>query len=969
MSVTQEYFSLQEEYQNKYGNKTVVLYNKGSFYEIFTYNPFEDETRSDLMKKQIGLAKELSIELNIVLTKTDKKSPHTIYNPYMIGFPTISYEKHKDLLLSKGYTIVKVDQTGKDDGNRKERKVTEIISPGTNIESVNHFSNNTICIYIELQEKNKKSRYEENSIICGISCIDISTGKTRVLEVYSTVFDKSNPIKEINRFLIASNPKEIIIFVQNCLYEDYNEFLEKILQLDKYSYNIRINNLDPNYENINYQKQFLNKIYEKNNLNIFELLGIEKYKYGTISYILLLQFVYEHNEILIKNIQFPETNWLDQNVYLQLTNTAAEQLHLVNNKSLSKKKDKCFDSLFEVLDNTSTSLGKRYLLNMLMYPIIDVKQLNNLYDMIEYFVNNKPLLNKIESELKEIYDIERIHHKLELNEIKPFELCILIKSYDKIISIINNILETDSILKLLIKDNKINNLKKLNKYVKDVFKLDFLQNVAFENKIIQSNINILNGNVCNEADICEKEIIDNKNLLIQIVDHLNNFIVKGSIVIKEEDKSDFLITTETRSKQLKSASINKDLCGELYFEKTKKDCVYIKSEIIDSISNKSIDTKDKLNQILTESYFKVILNIKKYGQLFQYINNFVAQIDYIVSNSKNVIKYKYYKPEIIESDESFIESKDLRHPLVERIIKAEYISNDIELKNDKKGLLLYGLNSSGKTCLTKSIGLAIIMAQCGMWVAGRIRFSPYKKILTRLTGNDDMLRGYSSFAVEMIEINTILINSDEKSLVLGDELTRGTESASGTGLIISLIEYLIKRRSTFIVSSHMHHMPKHIKCNDKIHICHLSTIYDEKENCLIYNRKLKEGQGSNYYGIEVAKSFISLKDFIERANEIRKEVTDVNKLFLQMKKSRYNSNLYVDHCEMCGKQNDLHTHHVKEQKLADIDGFIDNHYKNKEFNLMILCEDCHEKLHKDKQKVNIKYVNGIEKIYEIENIK
>jgi DNA mismatch repair protein MutS len=258
------------------------------------------------------------------------------------------------------------------------------------------------------------------------------------------------------------------------------------------------------------------------------------------------------------------------------------------------------------------------------------------------------------------------------------------------------------------------------------------------------------------------------------------------------------------------------------------------------------------------------------------------------------------------------------------------------------------------------------MAQCGMWVAGKIKFSPYKKILTRLTGNDDMLKGYSSFAVEMIEINTILINSDNKSLILGDELTRGTESASGTGLIISLIEHLVNKKSTFIVSSHMHHMPKYIKCTENLKICHLSTIYDEKENCLIYNRKLKEGQGSNYYGIEVAKSFISIKEFIERANEIRKDVTDQNKLFLQMKKSRYNNNLYVDHCELCGSNNHLHTHHIKEQKFADENGFIDNHSKNKEFNLMILCETCHEKIHRDHQQINIKYINGIEKKYEIE---
>jgi DNA mismatch repair protein MutS len=772
-------------------------------------------------------------------------------------------------------------------------------------------------------------------------------------------------LKEINRFLISSNPKELIFYIENCLYDDYDQWLQKMLQLDKYSNNIKINSLDKNYENINYQKQFLNKVYNKNNINIFEELGIEKYKYGTISFVLLLQFLYEHNEILIKNIHYPETNWLDQNIYLQLTNTAVEQLHLINNKT-SKKKDNSFDSLFEVLDNTSTSLGKRYLLNMLMYPIINVKQLNNLYDMVDYLISNKNILNKIDSELKEIYDIERIHHKLELKEIKPFELYILIKSYDKIINILDCISENDSILKLLLQDKKIKNLKKLDQYVKNVFVLESLQNVAFENKVLQSNINILNQNVSKEADECYNRIIDYRKKVNEIAEHLSNFIIKGSITVREEDRLDYLLTTESRSKQLKSSSYSRDLCGELYFEKTKKEYLIIKSDIIDKIRNEWIEDIEKLDTILTESYSKVIENINKYNQLFQYINNFVAQIDYLISNSKNVIKYKYYKPEIIESEDSFIEAKDIRHPLVERIIKMEYITNDIFLSKNEKGLLLYGLNSSGKTCLTKSIGLAIIMAQCGMWVAGKIKFSPYKKILTRLTGNDDMLKGYSSFAVEMIEINTILINSDNKSLILGDELTRGTESASGTGLIISLIEHLVNKKSTFIVSSHMHHMPKYIKCTENLKICHLSTIYDEKENCLIYNRKLKEGQGSNYYGIEVAKSFISIKEFIERANEIRKDVTDQNKLFLQMKKSRYNNNLYVDHCELCGSNNHLHTHHIKEQKFADENGFIDNHSKNKEFNLMILCETCHEKIHRDHQQINIKYINGIEKKYEIE---
>jgi DNA mismatch repair protein MutS len=474
----------------------------------------------------------------------------------------------------------------------------------------------------------------------------------------------------------------------------------------------------------------------------------------------------------------------------------------------------------------------------------------------------------------------------------------------------------------------------------------------------------MNEGIDEEADKEEKNIEEGYQKINKIIEYLGNLVTKGGINMKKEDGTIILYATEARVRNLSKAKIDEQICGKLYYSKYKSEQVSIKSDVIDELVKKIESSKKRLNEIMSEYYNGVIKNISTYSVLFMYINNYVSEIDYTLSNAINVKRYKYYRPDIKECGDSYIRGEEIRHPLVEKIIKTEYITNDIDMK-EKKGLLLYGLNSSGKTCFTKAIGLAIIMAQAGMFVAGKIEFSPFRRILTRLTSNDDILKGYSSFAIEMMEINTILVNANSRSLILGDELTRGTESASGTGLTIALLEELNERGSTFIVSSHMHHMPRYIKCKEKIHIKHFKTEYDESKNGLIYERKLLDGQGSNYYGIEVARNFVSNKEYIKRANDIRKEFIEMKNLYLSNKMSRYNSELYLDECFSCGKNKNLQTHHVEEQKNADKEGFIEYYHKNEIFNLMILCQDCHTKLHQENKKYIKKYINGKERIFEI----
>ena len=263
--------------------------------------------------------------------------------------------------------------------------------------------------------------------------------------------------------------------------------------------------------------------------------------------------------------------------------------------------------------------------------------------------------------------------------------------------------------------------------------------------------------------------------------------------------------------------------------------------------------------------------------------------------------------------------------------------------------MLYGCNSTGKSVFTSSVPLAIIMAQAGMWTAGKLKFKIFNRIITRLSGQDDIIKGHSSFIVEMLELRTILRNADKNTLVIGDELCRGTESLSGTALLISTLEFLRDTKSCYIFSTHLHNVAgnPHIKIlvdNESLNIYHLESTYDEASGELIYNRKLKPGAGESIYGLEVAKSLDMDSKFITRAMNIRKELLGEPLSIINPRKSNFNDNL-KDKCVICESRVNLHEHHIKEQSLADDQGLIGSIPKDAGYNTVTLCEDHHRQLH------------------------
>lgn len=378
---------------------------------------------------------------------------------------------------------------------------------------------------------------------------------------------------------------------------------------------------------------------------------------------------------------------------------------------------------------------------------------------------------------------------------------------------------------------------------------------------------------------------------------------------------------------------------------------------------KSDDIEKYKHQLESLNKFHYIEELEKidnlFSDVFNIMDNFVAYIDFIKSSAKISVLNGYCKPTIVDNKYGYVCATKMRHPIVERIIDYEYVPHDIELGKDLKGMLMYGLNSSGKTVIMKALGLSIIMAQCGLYVpAKEFILSPYHALYTRITGDDNIFRGLSSYTLEMSELNSILKRTGEFTMVIGDEVCRGTESISGNAIVASAIIKLANTNSSFIFATHLHEIMglKDIKKLTNVKAFHLNVSYDEKSDTLIYDRIIKEGSGNNLYGITVARHIIQDKEFIDKANEIKNELLEQTGSIISTKTSRYNSNVYISECHVCGKKDknshisNLETHHINFQKDCENGLVKDKKHlkKNQEANLIVLCNECHDKIHSGK---------------------
>ncbi len=882
--LTEIYFEIQRYFDSLYPN-AVVLMEVGTFFETYE-------------AEGVGKAREIANVLNIQLTKKNKSIPEIdVKNPLMAGFPNHALDRYLERLIDENkYTIILIKQKGTPPNVK--RYLSEIISPGVNIEYSKSEENYVTSIIIE-----KYSAFH-----VGFANIDLNTGKSYVYENYSTKEDKTFALDELFRLLQTYKSNEIILTLKNVECDEIINYLE----LD--GKNIVINKTRMKIE---YQNELFKRVYNiQSLLSPIEVMNLEKYPLITEALAILLEFVLTHNKNLLNKLKEPQI--IEDEKFVYLGNNPIKQLEI--------------NKVLKLIDKTKTPMGRRLIKERLYNPIFDEDELNKRYKAVEYMLNR---YKEFEKYLKEIYDIEKINRKIKIKRLHPFEINFLYSSLKAGIEIY---------IKLRKKTTKLDNFLD---YLENNFELDKV-NVKLED-IKES---FFKEGVDKELDELVKErnyYVNEMNKIKEKIESLGDVKVELGILDKE---GHYLTLTKNRFNLIKNRFVdtfmevdNKNIFFKDLNIKHLTNSVKITGDIIDELSEKILALESKIIKRTSKLYLETLGEIERKFDFLDDFSSEIAKIDVAISSAKTAKERKYFRPKI--SNKTVLNG--LRHPLIEANQEnGVYVPNDVDF-SEFDGMLLYGINSSGKSSLMKSVGIAIFLAQSGFFVPSEMEYKPFKGIFTRIEAKDNLSKGLSTFAVEMLELKNIFKRADENSLVLGDEIAHGTETLSALSIVASAVIKLSKKHIKFVFATHLHQLMDldEIKNLPNVVAKHLEVYFDGEK--LIYDRKLKDGSGSSVYGLEFAKSIYMDEEFLKTAENIRKKLTnEYNELELLIKKkrSRYNKNLFISTCAICGAVVE-DVHHIKEKEKAK-EGFINHMPINHKYNLIPLCKKHHKMVHEGK---------------------
>ena len=1016
------YFELHDKYTKIYGNKTLVFIQLGKFYDAYCTNT----------KGYVNL-RDLEALLHIKFIDRDsikyKKLGSKCTKPNQFGINYVAILRYLSIMLDNGFTVVLFDQVVpdyKDDDDNEdnddnddngdneknviiERKCIGVYSPGTYISDVKtDDSNYILSVYIA----EEKQIGFNNLLAIGITLIDITTGKNTVHEFYSNKNDEKFGLDELVRIMRMFNPVEMVFYYNSLSDDDAGiNYVKLYLDLNKkkniyfFVYHNKVGNdrlklLNENVFKLEYQNEYLATVFGLNHqlklhkkTSPLEILNLEKQSYATVSLIIILKYIAEHNNNLLKNLLFPETYLY--NMHLILGNNAIDQLNIINSNNLESY-NSSIESLFDVINKTSTPMGKRYLKENLTNPLSqkNKKLILQRYNLIDSLLENK-LYKIIKNELKKINDIEKFHRKMALGIIPPFQFYRLDTYYHAILGIVITLKDVP-LLQDILPAETIKDFQLLqDKYNKE-FDFDILKNYS---NIDDINYSIFNKGINVKIDKLQSRI----NYIKSLVSSINSYFTKLISTKCKKSQSDLFLTcnnekdgyyftiTKTNEKILQ-AELKKLKSSITITLSANEKCVIEKNQIvfkplqkgrtkifIDSLTEQSGNLQPlekELSRLIKKKYQQSVLKLYAENKTTMYqISTYVAYIDFLVSGAIVADLNYYCKPKIASDKNiaSFIQAKNLRHAIIEKLnTEIEYVPNDIELGNvpdcgsdsasGKNGILLYGINSTGKSSIMKSVGIAVILAQIGYYVpAEEFSYEPYMALYARITGNDNIFKGLSSFSLEMSELDAILTrteNQGNNTMVIGDEVCRGTEDISGRAIVASALVSLSKCLSTFIFSSHLHDIPniEEIKKLDNLRIFYLRAEYDQDNNCIIFDRKMIPGSGPPVYGLLIAKYLIKNPNFIKQAETIKMRLLGEEKIDIPVKSNPYNKDLVTNKCQLCGYKpqttihKELERHHIHFQMNCLTDGKIKDKpylHKNRLSNLVVLCRPCHVKVHKN----------------------
>jgi DNA mismatch repair protein MutS len=766
--------------------------------------------------------------LDIVLTKrANGKASHI----ELAGFPHHALDSYLPKLVRSGFRVAICDQL-EDPKSVKgivKRGVTELVTPGVSL-------NDNV---LDKQSNNYLASVFFNNKEAGVAFLDVSTGE------FSISTGSNNYIENL---IQSFSPSEILYSKpQRTTFTE--KFGEKCIQFAQEDW---IYSIEYGYEK-------LIRHFKTTSLKGF---GIENLKEGIIAAGAILHYLEEteHKEIShinsISRIEEDNYVWLDK--------------FTIRNLELISPQQEDGIPLIEVLDRTSTPMGARLLRKWLLFPLKELSTINERLEIVESLNKHESLHEEILPNLKAIGDLERLISKVAVRRINPREL-----NHLK-----NAILHTQPIKEIL-KKSRQSSLKSISEKLNSC--TDLLQRIDHDLKedapLLSNQGGIIKEGIHSELDELRKISFSGKDYLLQIQKRETEKTGISSLKIAYNKVFGYY---------LEVTNVHKDKVPQEWIRKqTLVNAERYITEELKSYEEKILNAEDKILQIEMKLFNDLVSFTGQYIHEVQVNAKQLAILDCLSSFSQIAKTNNYVKPQVNDSTNLIV--KNGRHPVIEHQLPPgeSFIPNDIYLNNDSQQILIItGPNMSGKSALLRQVALICLMAQMGSYVpASSAEIGIVDKVFTRVGASDNLSRGESTFMVEMTETASILNNLSNRSLVLMDEIGRGTATYDGVSIAWSIVEYLQnhpKYRVKTLFATHYHELNQ--LAEDYKGIKNYNVSVKEIGNKILFLRKLEEGGSEHSFGIHVAQMAGMPNQIVIRSNEILKHL-EKEKLKEETKKS------------------------------------------------------------------------------------
>lgn len=681
----------------------------------------------------------------------------------------------------------------------------------------------------------------------GISLIDVSTG-----EVYITILDNDNDI--ISKYLAKKSVLEVIVSSST----DRN-----LVNILRTKYNIIVTITDNLLDDKTYDY-----IYE--DIEDDRLVTTLKH---------LLFYIIENKKGDMHHLQ--KAILLKSSNYLEFDNNTKRNLELTETL---RRKERTY-SLFWLLDKCKTAMGSRFLKETISSPLTNKKEIIRRYDIVSLLSTEFILRDELIKTLDNVYDLERLTGRISYGNLNAKDLLQLKTSLEELPNI-------KRILKELKYDKEINTYDELTSLLEKAIREDAPFTLK-EGRLIKQGYN--------------KELDELK----EISSGSKDFILK----LEQEERE------RTGIKTLKvgfnkifgyyievSKSFIKDIKEEFGYDRkqTLANCERYTTKLLKEKENIILGAEDKIINLEYKLFMDIREVVKRYIKDLQKTSKTICEIDMLQAFSVVSDEYKYTRPQI--TDENKVKLIESRHPVVEKVLNNNYVSNDIVMDNNTSILLITGPNMAGKSTYMRQMAITVIMAQMGCFVPAKEAQLPiFDKIFTRIGASDDLVSGSSTFMIEMEEANYAIANATDKSLILFDELGRGTATYDGMSLAEAILEYIhnnIKAKTMF--STHYHELTNLEKKLKHLKNVHVSAV--EEDGKITFLHKIKNGSVDKSYGIHVASLANLPKELIDNATKILNQYE--NK---KTKVSNFEQTTLFEEKELDKEENKL------EEKLKEID--------------------------------------------------